>query len=83
LNSYKNAIAAYDTAVGIMPQDSTCHSNRGYAFIGLGDLHASLSEPEEASNCYREAVAACEEALRLSPGSIAARDHLSAAQSRL
>ena len=53
LNQYEEALAEYDKAIRLNPQDAEAHFHRGNALRALGRYH--------------EAVAAWEEATRLDP----------------
>jgi Flp pilus assembly protein TadD len=43
LTSYQSAIAAFDRALSLAPDDISAHNSRGIALQSLGDLQASLS----------------------------------------
>ncbi|MEG4802954.1 hypothetical protein QUB63_26760 [Microcoleus sp. ARI1-B5] len=67
---YLEAVAAYNSALLIAPDDINALNNKGNALQSLGDLQAKLSEFEAAKQSYFEAVAAYNSALLIVPDDI-------------
>ena len=70
--SYTTAIAAYDRALQIAPDDAEIHNNRGTALEGLGDLRSGLGQLNEAESSYSNAVVAYDRALQIAPDYVSA-----------
>jgi tetratricopeptide (TPR) repeat protein len=67
---YLEAVAAYNSALLIAPDDINALNNKGNALQSLGDLQAKLSEFEAAKLSYFEAIAALNSALLIVPDDI-------------
>jgi tetratricopeptide (TPR) repeat protein len=70
---YLDAIAAFDSALEIAPDDddiAALNNNKGIALQSLGDLQAGLSEFEAAKQSYSEAIDALDSALLIAPRDI-------------
>ncbi|MEG4120718.1 hypothetical protein QUA43_25020 [Microcoleus sp. N9_B4] len=70
---YLDAIAAFDSALEIAPDDddiAALNNNKGIALQSLGDLQAGLSEFEAAKQSYSEAIDALDSALLIAPHDI-------------
>ncbi|TAG88315.1 MAG: hypothetical protein EAZ18_22625 [Oscillatoriales cyanobacterium] len=67
---YLEAVAAYNSALLIAPDDINALNNKGNALQSLGDLQAKLSEFEAAKQSYFEAIAAYNSALLIVPDDI-------------
>ena len=67
---YLEAVAAYNSALLIAPDDINALNNKGNALQSLGDLQAKLSEFEAAKQSYFEAIAALNSALLIVPDDI-------------
>ncbi|KAG6488073.1 hypothetical protein ZIOFF_056831 [Zingiber officinale] len=66
---YADALALYDKAIAMFPQNSTCRSNRAAALVGLGRVGQAARE--------------CEEAIRLDPTNGRAQHRLACIYIRL
>ena len=64
---YLEAVAAYNSALLIAPDDIAALTNKGNALQSLGELQAQLSEFETAKQSYFEAIAAYTSTLLISP----------------
>ncbi|MEG3897684.1 MULTISPECIES: hypothetical protein [unclassified Microcoleus] len=67
---YLEAVAAYNSALLIAPDDINALNNKGNALQSLGDLQAKLSEFEAAKQSYFDAIAALNSALLIVPDDI-------------
>jgi tetratricopeptide (TPR) repeat protein len=67
---YLEAVAAYNSALLIAPDDINALNNKGNALQSLGDLQAKLSEFEASKLSYFEAIAALNSALLIVPDDI-------------
>ena len=77
------AVAAYNSALLIAPDDINALNNKGNALQSLGELQAQLSEFETAKQSYFEAIAACNSALLIAPDYICALNNKGVALLRL
>ncbi|MEG4858463.1 hypothetical protein QUB75_12420 [Microcoleus sp. K1-B6] len=64
---YLEAVAAYNSALLIAPDDINALNNKGNALQSLGKLQAKLSEFEAAKQSYFEALAAYNSGLLIAP----------------
>src|SRR5262249_31417666 len=64
---YAQAIAAYDEALCITPDDIYAHNNKGNALASLGNLQDWLSRHDEAMRSYNWAVEAYSRSLEIAP----------------
>ncbi|MGK7953031.1 MAG: tetratricopeptide repeat protein [Xenococcaceae cyanobacterium] len=64
---FTEAIAAYEKALTLAPDDVYALNNQGLALTSLGELQASLTQNAEAVESYRAAIAAYDQALTLAP----------------
>ncbi|MEZ2318018.1 MAG: tetratricopeptide repeat protein [Microcoleus sp.] len=69
---YLEAVAAYNSALLIAPDDINSLTNKGNALRCLGDLQVKLTEFEAATLSYSEAIVAYNSALLIAPDDIAA-----------
>ncbi|MEG4393315.1 hypothetical protein [Microcoleus sp. BROC3] len=67
---YLEAVAAYNSALLIAPDDINALNNKGNALQSLGDLQAKLSEFEAAKQSYFDAIVALNSALLIVPDDI-------------
>jgi tetratricopeptide (TPR) repeat protein len=72
---YREAIAAYDAALKLAPDDIYAHNNKGNVLQRLGALQAQLTQHEQAQASYQAAIAAYDAALKLAPDYIAAHNN--------
>ncbi|MEG4224943.1 hypothetical protein QUA35_01530 [Microcoleus sp. N9_B2] len=77
------AVAAYNSALLIAPDDIAALTNKGNALQSLGELQAQLSEFETAKQSYFEAIAACNSALLIAPDYLCALNNKGIALLRL
>jgi tetratricopeptide (TPR) repeat protein len=74
---YLDAIAAFNSALGIAANDIAALNNKGIALQSLGDLQAGLSKFEAAKQFYLDAIAAFNSALEIAPD-----DHIAALKNK-
>lgn len=65
--SYRQAIGAYNHALGLNPDLVKAHNNMGLALSRLGELQVQLSEHQGALRSYQRAIAAYKSAIDLAP----------------
>jgi len=80
---YLEAIANYDQALALAPDDSEVLNNKGNALQSLGDLQILRAHHTEAVESYTEAIAAYNSALNLAPNYIYALNNKGTALQRL
>lgn len=80
---YLEAIAAYDKALTLAPDDVEVHNNKGNALQRLGDLQAELSQHDEAVKSWQAALAEAYRVLKIAPNDKRAKALRDAMQSRL
>ena len=68
---YLEAVAAWDRALILTPDDYATLTNKGIALQRLGELQAQLSEFEAAKHSYSEAITLCNSVLLIAPDFIA------------
>ncbi|MFN2569262.1 MAG: hypothetical protein ABR564_06640 [Candidatus Dormibacteria bacterium] len=80
----REAVAAWDAAVAVAPDDATVHIGRGRALAALGSLETGIGgDPGQGVADQRRAVEAFTESLRLSPGNAEVHTRRGALQSAI
>ena len=67
VDSYERAIAAYDRALTLAPDDIYALNNQGLALNNLGDLYDELSEEKAAIKCWQAALDSFSHSLKIAP----------------
>jgi len=80
---YLEAIAAYNTALLLAPDDVNALNNKGAAMARLGELQSQLSQHQDALQSYENAIASFNAALLLAPDDVAALNNKGNALVRL
>jgi len=80
---YLEAIAAYNTALQLAPDDVNALNNKGIALQSLGDLQSQLSQHQDALLSYENAIASYNAALQLAPDHVSALSNKGIALARL
>jgi len=72
---YEEAIAAFDAALTLAPNDVGAHNNKGSVLRSLGDLQSRQAQYPEAAKSYQNSIAAFDAALTLAPNDVGAHNN--------
>jgi len=73
LEAYREAIRAFEEALGLAPNDAGLHNSKGNALLRQADVLARLGKHEQALEACGEAIEAHDQALGLTPNDATSR----------